>query len=233
VCYRLGGGHPDPDVSDLVLADRIRSVLGPLEKRLDVPHVHVMVEDHVVLLHGVVPTEACAEEIEEAVGAMGGVRGVESYLHLGLGANDTRPSAGRQAHEREPSAAKQRLLDAATGAGVDDAAALPVVRAILATFAERLPTAERDQVAVHLPADVRALFVAPRRHRHTKPARRVGELIANISGSLTLVPLDVAVHATRAVLETLHALVPDEAADVAAVLPARIRQLWQPEVTTG
>src|ERR1700687_6230895 len=52
ILYRLAGRRPDPDVSDDVLADRIRSTLGPLEKRLDVPRVHVMVEDHVAVLHG-------------------------------------------------------------------------------------------------------------------------------------------------------------------------------------
>src|SRR5512142_2260250 len=42
--YRLAGRRPDPNVSDDVLADRIRSNLGPLERRLDLPRVHVMVE---------------------------------------------------------------------------------------------------------------------------------------------------------------------------------------------
>src|SRR5690606_13470179 len=62
VRYRLSGRHPDPDVPDTVLGDRIRSTLGPLEKRLDVPRVHVMVEDHVALLHGEVGAEAEAED---------------------------------------------------------------------------------------------------------------------------------------------------------------------------
>lgn len=44
VSYRLRGRHPDPNVSGNVLADRIRSSLGPLEKRLDLPRIHVMVE---------------------------------------------------------------------------------------------------------------------------------------------------------------------------------------------
>ena len=34
--YRLAGRHPDPDVPDDILASRIRSRLGPLERRLDV-----------------------------------------------------------------------------------------------------------------------------------------------------------------------------------------------------
>ena len=36
ILYRLAGRRPDPDVGDDVLADRIRSTIGPLEKRLDV-----------------------------------------------------------------------------------------------------------------------------------------------------------------------------------------------------
>jgi BON domain len=97
--YRLGGRTPDPNVDDSTLADRIRSTLGPLEKRLDIPHVHVMVTDHVAHLHGEVPSAAEAAEIERAVVAVSGVTGVESSLHVGLAPGDTRPSAGRAAHQ--------------------------------------------------------------------------------------------------------------------------------------
>lgn len=225
--YRLAGGRPDPDISDLVLTDRIRSSLGPLEKRLDLPHVHVMVERHVALLHGVTDTERAAQQIERAVAAVSGVRGVESYLHVGLGANDARPSAGRRAHEIEPSPAKQQLLDAATAAGLPAESAMPVVRAILANFADRLPDGEREQVAAHLPTDVKALFAAPRRTHCLKTARTAEELVARIAAATTELPEAEAAEVTEAVLRTLRALVPDEAADVAAVLPAGIRELWQ------
>jgi len=47
IVYHLARRHPDPDVADDVLADRIRSSLGRLERHLDVPHVHVMVTNHV------------------------------------------------------------------------------------------------------------------------------------------------------------------------------------------
>ena len=93
--YRLRGGHPDPDVIDNVLADRIRSSIGGLEKRLDVPHIHVMVEGHVALLHGEVTSEEDALQLERAVAAVPGVVDVESYLHVGLTSGDTRPSEGR------------------------------------------------------------------------------------------------------------------------------------------
>lgn len=93
--YTLEGRHPDPNVVDNVLADRIRSQLGGLEKRRDVPHIHVMVEDHVALLHGEVATREDADEIEKAVASVSGVKGVESHLAVGLIEGDTRPSQGR------------------------------------------------------------------------------------------------------------------------------------------
>ena len=93
--YRLSGGHPDPHVPDDVLADRIRSSLGPIEKRLDLPRIHVMVEKHVALLHGDVATAADADELVASVQRVPGVAGVESHLHVGLIAGDTRPSEGR------------------------------------------------------------------------------------------------------------------------------------------
>lgn len=94
--YRLRGGHPDPDVADDVLADRIRSSIGVLEKRLDIPHVLVTVDRHVAILHGAVGSEADAQEIKDAVAAVSGVLRVDSHLHIGLeGGMDTRPSVGR------------------------------------------------------------------------------------------------------------------------------------------
>lgn len=104
--YRLRGRHPDPDAADNLLADRIRSSLGPLKKRLDLPHIHLMAEGHIALLHGEVGTQEEADEIEAAVAAVSGVLGVESYLHIGLASGDTRPSEGQAAHE--PSEAWRR-----------------------------------------------------------------------------------------------------------------------------
>jgi len=107
--------RPDPDVDHNVLADRIRSTLGPLEARSALPHIHVLVEDDVALLHGDVATDAEADQIEAAVAAVSGVEGVESYLHIGLLPSDTRPSEGRRI--RPPSAAMQRLLAVTEAAG--------------------------------------------------------------------------------------------------------------------
>lgn len=223
VSYRLHRRRPDPDVSDLVLADRIRSSLGPLEKRLDLPHIHVMVEDHVALLHGEVGSEADADRIEAAVVAMTGVVGVESYLHVGLTAGDSRPSAGRSVDQSD---ARRRLLEAATSVGLDARAATAAVRAILATFAERLPDDERDHVAAHLPPDVRTMFMPPRRIRQ-RLVRTVPELVARVIAANPEIPHEKALNVVDAVIRELRALVPEEVADIAAVLPAELREFWE------
>ena len=93
--YRLLGRHPDPNVDDATLADRVRSELGPIEKRLDLPHVHVMVDNHVAHLHGDVEWPHEAASIVEAARDVAGVERVDSHLHLGLLRSDTRPSEGR------------------------------------------------------------------------------------------------------------------------------------------
>ena len=95
VLYRLVGRRPDPNVDDHTLADRVRSVLGPIEKRLDVPRVHVMVENHVVLLHGDVEWPHEAATIARAARQVSGVLDVQSHLHIGMLRSDTRPSTGR------------------------------------------------------------------------------------------------------------------------------------------
>jgi hypothetical protein len=66
VRYRISGHHPDPNVGDGVLADRVRSTLGPLEHYLDIPRVHVRAEGHDVHLHGGVTSEAQADVIVSA-----------------------------------------------------------------------------------------------------------------------------------------------------------------------
>jgi uncharacterized protein (DUF2267 family) len=227
IAYRLSGGRPDPDVDDDVLADRIRSQLGPLERRLDVPRVHVMVDDHVAILHGSVGSEADALRIEDAVANVSGVRGVESHLHVGLGPGDTRPSQGATT---QPSVARRVLLDAAHDAGAHEPER--AVRAVLAGFMDRLPVDEAEHLLSHLPADVRALAERPRR-RGERPARlkTVPQLVAAAIAHGGL-EADAAERITRSVIATLRNLVPEEARDVSAVLPAELRELWESQPTT-
>jgi len=81
-------------VDDLVLADRIRSSLGPVEHALDQPRVHVSVHRHVVTLHGDVANEYAADRLESEVRSVAGVVGVRSHLHVGLLPGDGCPSDG-------------------------------------------------------------------------------------------------------------------------------------------
>ncbi len=224
--YRLRGREPDPAVIDNVLADRIRSSLGRLERELDLPRVHVMVERHVALLHGEVGNLYDAEAIERAVAAVPGVAGVESYLHVGLGRWDTRPSAGHTV--QPPSAALEALLGAAEKAGVASTAAPLVVRGVLATFADRLPAGQRAHLSSHLPSDVRPLLTPPRRIRDASPARSLHDLVGRIVATTTGVRLERAEEVTVDVVHALRDLVPDDVRGVAAVLPPELRELWEP-----
>jgi uncharacterized protein (DUF2267 family)/DNA-binding FrmR family transcriptional regulator len=225
VSYRLKGRHPDPDVPDQVLADRIRSSLGPLEKSLDLPHVHVMVEDHTAMLHGEVATNDQLVAIEEAVARVSGVVGVESYLHVGLIAGDTRPSEGRRTVT--PSRARGVLVAAARDAGVAEPQTVTAVRAVLGTLAENIPADELGHVRTHLPADVHSLM---------EPPRRTGAALGRVHGAPEFVAAVLAAdgispasarHVIGAVLGAFKTLVPEEVSDVAAVLPTELRELWE------
>jgi len=223
--YRLAGRCPDPTVSDDVLADRIRSTVGPLERRLDVPRIHVTVEDHVALLHGDVGTMAEARQLEQAVWAVSGVVAVESYLHVGLLRSDTRPSEGRR--DRPVSEARKRLVAAAVRAGVAEADAPAVVRAVLSRFAERIPPGERRHLFLHLPDDVRSLFDAPRTLGRPRRIRSLPDLVFVTMVSTPAGDRAAGPKALEAILAELQALVPEETADIAAVLPTELRQFWE------
>ena len=223
--YRLAGRRPDPDVSDLVLTDRIRSSLGPLEKRLDLPHLHVMVESHTVLLHGEVDSDENLRAVEEAVARISGVVGVESYLHVGLIRGDTRPSEGKSEHP--PSEARKRLQLAVQQAGVGEQHATRAVRAVLGTLGEQIPPRELDHVRSHLPADVQSLMQPPRRTGAAfRRVRTVPEFVAEVI-SVDGVPPASGPEIVEAVLGVLKGLVPEETADVAAVLPKDLRRMWE------
>jgi hypothetical protein len=223
--YRLAGRHPDSDVPDDVLADRVRSSIGPLLKKLDLPHVNVMVNERVATLHGDVGRVQDGQKIEHAVMTVSGIDGVVSHLHVGLIEGDTRPSAGRS-EPPPPSPALQSLLDAAIASGASEPRI--AVHAVLCRFLDRIPDDERDHVLGHLPADVRNL-VGPHRKRATTagPARirTMKELVEAVRDEEAIAP-QFAEELTRRVVSMLHSLVTDEADDVAAVLPSELRELW-------
>lgn len=227
--YRATGQHPATDVSDDVLADRVRSVLGRVERRLDLPKARVSVDDGVVTLHGAVGSDVDAHELEYTAHRVPGVRGVASYLHVGLGASDTRPSEGRT--HQPPSPAYEALVDASCRAGAPASRAERCVRSVLGPFMERVPADEREHVLAHLPRDARALAQVPRRHGESR-LRTVDDLDAEIQ-RLAGVDLLVADALRFTVLGALRALVPEEVADVAAVLPKGLRAAWSPEGSAG
>jgi len=227
ILYRLAGRRPDPNVSDDVLADRIRSSLGSLEKRRDVPRVHVVVDDHVAIVHGEVPRESDACAIEHAIMRISGVTGVESHLHAGLVSGDTRPSHSAPSPQ-PPSEALRSLLDVARDAGAGPYPGL-AVHAALCGFVDRMPEDERDQVLAHLPADVRALAGPVRRRgERLPPLRTLPQLVAAVTAQGGVDPKH-AEDIIRAVVAALRRLVHDEAHDVAAVLPDELREIWESE----
>jgi len=221
--YRISGRHPDPTVDDRVLADRVRSMLGPLEHRLDIPRIHVLVEGHEVLLHGDVTSNAHAEAIISAVRDVPGVQAVTSHLHIGLFPGDTRPSEG--SGHPAPSAALAKVLTAAHDGGASEGSERSCARSVLSTFAALLPEGERRHVLTHLPTDLRTLTepLRPRWAGHGH-LRRLDEFI------LAALP-NVEPEARQAIVESvigaLRELVPEEVVDVAAVLPENLRPLWK------
>jgi uncharacterized protein (DUF2267 family) len=231
--YRWAGRHPSDDVDDPTLGDRVRSTIGPLEKALDLPHVHVMVEKGVVLLHGEVSTDDERQALERAVSSIAGVQGVESYLHLGLLPGDTRPSAGRLA-PRPPSSARVDLLNAARRAGVDDPHAAEAVRATISVFAQRLPTSEREHMLGHLPDDVRDLAAPARRLGHSiAHLHTMNELVLAVLGQDVYLSTGHADEIVTAIIGELRAHVPDDAARIAAVLPRELRAVWEHQAKGG
>ena len=224
--YRRLGLRPVADVDDNTLADRVRSTLGPIEKRLDLPRIHVSVTAGVATLHGDVTDRDDARRLELATAATPGVRAVCSQLHEGLLPSDSRPSQGRLAAGR--SHTLQRLLDAAREAGAcDDEQAERLAGAVLSCIAERLPAAERGHFLGHLPLDARHLAIS-RSGWFTDVGhiRDVHQFVLAVAASAQSPNLALVEAAIAKVLGVARSLVPEEAADVAAVLPGPLRHLW-------
>lgn len=220
-------GVTDRFGDDRLLADRVRTSLGPLVAWLDLPHPLVMAHEADVVLHGDVGSEDDAARIVGAVGQVPGVAEVESRLHVGLGGGDCRPSTGRRA--RPPSRAMRRLTDAARRAGRFDRAAGPAVRATVGALLSRLPPHVAAHLLSHLPVDVRDMVLRPwQAGRPAARAKHVRDFVAVVSADCAL---DAATAETvvASVLAEVRALVPEEADDVAAALPPDLRALWLAE----
>ena len=220
--YRIGGATPDLMAGDDVIADRVRSSLGQLLAWRDLPHPNVMVHDGMVTLHGVVGNAADEVALSRAVLRVAGVRGVRSELHEGFGPGDTRPSAGRH-HESSIGLAMLRKAAEAAGSQAQGLAAVT-----LSVFLSRLPLGERGHVIGHLPADVRDLLDAEVRSGELIDVRTTEELFEEIVRRVPDASMAEVRRLAPRVIEVLRAFVPEEAADVRAVLPQGLRQLWAP-----
>ena len=80
LAYRAMRRHPSTTVDDSVLADRIRSTIGPLEKQLHNSRINVTVESGIAILHGDIESPEAATQIEEEVRGIAGVRDIRSHL---------------------------------------------------------------------------------------------------------------------------------------------------------
>ena len=80
LAYRAMRRHPSTTVDDSVLADRIRSTIGPLEKQLHSSRINVTVENGIAILHGGIESREAATQIEEAVRGVAGVLDIRSHL---------------------------------------------------------------------------------------------------------------------------------------------------------
>jgi hypothetical protein len=80
LAYRALRRHPSTTVDDSVLADRVRSTIGPLEKQLHNSRINVTVENGIAILHGDIESREAATQLEEAVRSVAGVRDIRSNL---------------------------------------------------------------------------------------------------------------------------------------------------------
>lgn len=204
------------------LADVVRTTLGPLMKRLDLPRIHVMAEGRRVLLHGDVAREADALAIERAVEKLPDVEVVESHLHVGLVPGDTRPSEGTHA----PSAMMTALLQAADSVGIQGAPGRAAAWGALSAILEQVPAPERQHVFSHLPADVCA-FVRPRRHFGDEQLHWQTELQLDAATALRGgISLEESAKLVPLIIRVLKKFVPEEAQDIQATLHTQLKQLW-------
>lgn len=223
LAYRVAGRHPDPDVDDRVLADRVASTLGPVTRHLDLPRVHTTAKDGVVHLAGRIDSLDAFHEIERTVRAIPGVRDIRTANLRRMGPSDGRPSDGAAGRR---STALRDLLQGVNALDIgDEEDARRLVGAILAVLLRILPEDPRRHFETHLPADVRALTdealivgVLERPRSMSEFIAQVADAAARTTGTAELV--------MRRVLADLRDLVPEEADDIAAVLPREIARMW-------
>lgn len=209
---------------DLLVADRIRSELGPLVKTLDQPRIHVMVVDGVATLHGDVTDGATRARIESRVQAVAGVGGVHSALHVGLLASDTVPSAGR---DHEPSHLARQLGAVTRDCGYwSERAVRRALSGVVSVFALRLAPPQRRVFVEHLPQDVRALAQPPRWLADEILGLRREHDFAQVVALAIGTDVDHADQLVRRVLPVLRRHAPQDSDLIARALPPELCAIW-------
>lgn len=214
---------PSDTAVDADLADRVRSQIGPLIKRLDLPRIHVMAEGSHLLLHGDVTSDEDAREIEQTVARIEGVESVESHLHVGLLPSDTRPSEAEHVDSKMLAA----LLQTAESIGISGSPARAAVWGTLSALLEQIPPPERAHLIAHFPLDV-ATLAKPRMRFGDENLHWQTELELDAAASLRGgVCLDDARVLVPAVISVLRGFVPEEDHDVQSTLHTHLQELWQ------
>lgn len=209
---------------DGILADRVRSRIGPIVKRMDQPRMHVMAAGGVVSLHGEVSDDIARIAIEHAAGDVLGVRRVDSHLHVGLARGDSRPSNGRR-HQDSP--LLHQLMSIARDCGLLTVEEQRhVLRGALGILAVRLPERVRRRFLQHLPSDVRRLATPTPWLKDAAAATATQHDFVELVAIATMADRHAVQRLIRRVVVVLRAHAPEDAHSIAEALPPQLREWW-------
>lgn len=223
--FRVLAAGLTPDVDDDVLEQRVRSTLGSLSRRYDLPPIEVTaVVDGKVVLAGHAPDLEQVREVETGICEIPGVDMVVSHIRVDDAVE--RPS---QRREPAPTPLRRELLAAARQLDVgDDEQVERLVSATLAALFSLLPEDPARHLRSHMPDDVQALMAAPIPIASARKPRNSDELVDEVSQLCGRSP-GTSRQAIEAVFATLREMIPEEVDGVHAVLPAGIKPLWTGE----
>jgi hypothetical protein len=216
--------HPDgqPRENDTLLTERVSERLDAVTDELELPPVTVSVDHGVAVIDGDVSEGAEADLIQEAAAATPGVGGVVADLRPSM---PQLPSDARFPHA--PSHTMRELIAAATAAGCPPVDDVEVVRIVLQMFFRALPAWERQRLLSGLPDDVREAAGTATGMEHALrivPAQLRG--MEDVVRAFVGLPRDVAQEAVVCVLQTLHAVLPEDRRSIQTLLPRDLGDVW-------
>jgi uncharacterized protein (DUF2267 family) len=182
----------------------------------------VAIEGGAATLRGWVATQRDAHRIARAARRVAGVQRVTSQLSAHP---RTSENASTAQGVPEDSPLWRRLHEALLVAGIEPNRTTRFLRVTLGELAIELPQHPLQHLESHFPADVRELVSTPIRRKREK-SRTAEQLVHRVAADAD-VPGPAAHAGLLAVMATLQEAVPEEAKDVAAVLPQDIRVMWE------